>query len=132
MRLGLWPKEDEAEQRSEVQRFLAGQAKEPLCVLIAEEATVGAVGFAELSIHPYAEGCQTDHVAYLEAWYVHPAFRGGGVGRALVAAAEDWARAQGCSELASDTEVANLASTAAHQALGFTVAGEVRCFRKDL
>jgi aminoglycoside 6'-N-acetyltransferase I len=49
-----------------------------------------------------------------------------------VRAAEEWARGQGCVELASDTEAANAASAAAHRALGFTDLGLVRCFRKDL
>ena len=49
-----------------------------------------------------------------------------------MAAAEAWGRSQGCEELASDTELANDASAAAHTALGFTEVGRVRCFRKDL
>ncbi len=80
----------------------------------------------------YAEGCTTDHVGFLEGWYVAPEARGGGIGRALVAASEDWARSQGCSEFASDAEVDNDASIAAHLALGFVDRGLVRCFSKTL
>ena len=87
---------------------------------------------SELSIRPYAEGCRTDRVAFLEGWFVRPDARGRGVGRALVAASEEWARSQGCSEFASDAEVDNDASTAAHLALGFRDEGLVRCFSKKL
>jgi aminoglycoside 6'-N-acetyltransferase I len=54
------------------------------------------------------------------------------VGRELVAAAEAWAREQGCREFASDTQLENTVSAAAHLALGFEDAGIVRCFRKTL
>lgn len=102
-------------------------------VLLAEESRDGTLaGFAELSLRPYAEDCRTSPVAFLEGWYVVPAARSRGVGRALVAAAEEWARGQGCSEFASDTDWDNTASAAAHCALGFQDAGALRCFRKTL
>jgi aminoglycoside 6'-N-acetyltransferase I len=71
-------------------------------------------------------------VAYLEGWFVSPEARGTGVGRALIAAAEEWGRLQGCTEFASAAEADNDVSAAAHRAVGFTEAGLVRCFRKDL
>ena len=90
------------------------------------------VGFAELSLRPYAESCSTSPVAYLEGWYVRPGNRRAGVGSALIAAAADWGRAQGCSEFASDVDMDNHVSARAHLALGFEDAGVVRCFRRDL
>ena len=71
-------------------------------------------------------------MAYLEGWFVVPEARGRGVGRELIAAAEEWGRSQGCCEFASDTQADNEVSTAAHRALGFMEVGLVRCFRKDL
>jgi len=50
----------------------------------------------------------------------------------LIAAAEEWGRSQGCREFASDAELDNDPSHAAHRALGFVEVGAVRCFRKDL
>jgi aminoglycoside 6'-N-acetyltransferase I len=86
----------------------------------------------ELSIRPYAEGCAPGRVAFLEGWYVAPHARRRGVGRALLAAAEQWGRAQGCAEMASDTPAHNTLGAAAHKALGFEEVVTVRCFRKDL
>jgi aminoglycoside 6'-N-acetyltransferase I len=132
LRRALWPEGSGAEHREEIDRFFRGQAADPLAVLLAADATGQAVGLAELSIRPYAEGCHTDRVAYLEGWFVVPGARGRGVGRALVVAAEEWGRSQGCREFASDAGPENAVSAAAHKALGFREVGLRRCFRKDL
>jgi len=115
--------------RGELDRFFAGSQAAP--VLVAEDRS-GLVGFAELSIRPYAEGCETERVGFLEGWFVVPEARHRGVGRKLVAAAEAWARSVGCTEFASDAEADNESSAAAHRALGFEDVGLIRCFRKDL
>jgi aminoglycoside 6'-N-acetyltransferase I len=49
-----------------------------------------------------------------------------------VAAAEAWARAQGCREFASDALADNMVSARAHRALGFDEVATIRCFRKAL
>jgi aminoglycoside 6'-N-acetyltransferase I len=131
MRRALWPDGTLEEHRDEIRDYLAGRAREPRAVLLAEAAGRVA-GFVELSIRPCAEGCVTDRVAYLEGWYVAPDARRTGVGRALIAAAEEWGRAQGCIEFASDTQADNAMSAAAHLAAGFEDVGLVRCFRKGL
>jgi aminoglycoside 6'-N-acetyltransferase I len=90
------------------------------------------VGFAEVGLRAYAEDCVTSPVGYLEGIYVVDAERGRGVGRALVAAGEQWARAQGCTEMASDRELANEASGLFHQALGYEEVERIVCFKKSL
>jgi aminoglycoside 6'-N-acetyltransferase I len=131
LRTALWP--DGAEDHpAEIDRFFAGQAREPLAVLVARDEGGEIVGLAELSIRSSAEGCRTDRVGYLEGWYVVPEARQRGVGRALVESAEKWARAQGCIEFASDREIANEESGAAHRALGFSEVGTIVCYRKEL
>ena len=132
MRCALWPEDSESEHDAEIRRFLAGQLRDPLQVLLAVDDKDSPRGFAELSIRPHAEDCVTDHVAYLEGWYVEPESRRQGVGRALMRAAEDWGRAQGCSEFASDALLDNHVSAAAHRALGFEETVQIRCFRKAL
>jgi len=132
LRVAFWPDLSTAAHEVEADRFLSGASKEPLAVLVAEGSDADLIGFAEISIRAYAEGCETDRVGYLEGWFVAPEARRRGVGRALVRAAEDWARSQGCVEFASDAEADNDASARAHRALGFEDAGLVRCFRKDL
>lgn len=132
LRCALWPEGSRTEHQDEIEAFFTGRSREPLAVLVARDETGCPVGFAELSIRAYAEGCRTDRVAYLEGWFVVPNARRRGVGRALVVAAEDWGRSQSCQEFASDAELDNHTSAAAHRALGFSEVGAVRCFRKDL
>ena len=132
MRDALWPEYASTWHADEIQQFFAGKLSMPLAVLIAEDYAGKALGFAELSIRNYAEDCVTDRVAYLEGWYVVPGARRQGVGRALIAAAEQWARAQNCSEFGSDALLDNEISAAAHRALGFTETVQIRCFKKQL
>jgi aminoglycoside 6'-N-acetyltransferase I len=131
MRRELWPDGYDS-HTGEIARYFAGELRLPLEVLVAVDPNGTLMGFVELSVHPYAEGCVTDRVAYLEGWYVKPEMRLQGVGRALIAASEQWARTQGCTEFASDAAVDNEISAAAHQALGFEDVAHVRCFRKLL
>ena len=130
LRTALWPEGPAEEHAMEIERFF-WSAETPAACLVAETEG-GVVGFVELTIRSYAEGCETDRVGYLEGWYVAPEWRRRGVGRALVLAAERWAQASGCREFASDTPLDNVASQAAHQALGFTEAERVVCYCKPL
>lgn len=132
MRHALWPEQDSAALAAETAQYFAGRLSMPLEVLIAEDESGRIVGFAELSIRNYAEDCETDRVAYLEAWYVEPDIRRRGVGRALVTGAEAWGRAKGCVEFGSDAVIDNEVSATAHRALGFTETVQIRCFRKLL
>jgi aminoglycoside 6'-N-acetyltransferase I len=132
MRLALWPDGSREEHEREIDEFFAGESREPLAVLIAMDRSGRPVGMAELSIRNIAEGCRSGRIAYLEGWFVVPEARRQGVGRALIRAVEDWGRAQGCAELASDTTSDNAGSMDAHRALGFDDVGMIRCFRKDL
>jgi aminoglycoside 6'-N-acetyltransferase I len=130
MRCALWP-DGAGSHRPEVDRFFAGHRREPAEVLIARDDR-GYIGFVELSIRNVVDGCHTGNVGYLEGWYVVPAARRQGAGRALVSAAEQWAREQGCTEFGSDASLDNNVSLAAHRALGFEETSRAQNFRKVL
>lgn len=97
---------------------------------IAEDGRM--LGFVELSLRNYAEGCDSSPVPYVEGLYVAEDARRRNVGRLLMAAAEDWARANGFTEMASDTQIENEASLGAHGAYGFTEVERIACLRKAL
>jgi aminoglycoside 6'-N-acetyltransferase I len=128
LRRALWPEisGDDLERESQTLAVDPSQA-----VFVSEEA--GAIsGFIEVSLRPYADGCATSPVGYIEGWFVHPHARGSGAGRALVAAAEAWAVSRGCREMASDSLLENEAGQRAHLALGYEEVERAVRFRKDL
>jgi len=127
LRIALWP-DSAGDFEREVSEILN---TDHLASFVAEQDGV-LVGFAEVSLRAYAEGCESSPVGYLEGWYVAPTHRNTGVGRRLVEAAEDWARAKGCSEMASDTELHNTQSQQAHARLDYQEVERMVCFRKTL
>jgi len=130
LRRMLWDETDDEEHEAEMYDIL--DFPEAQLVLVADIGEGKLVGFLEASIRPFVEDCHTDNVGYLEGWFVEPEYRRHGVGRALVAGAEKWARTQGCTEMASDTEVGNEQSLAAHQAFGYDISSKLIHLRKDL
>ncbi|MDX2004551.1 MAG: aminoglycoside 6'-N-acetyltransferase [Meiothermus sp.] len=125
LRTMLWPDADAPE---EITQLLA----DPEAVIFVAEVEGRLVGFAEGSLRRYADGCESSPVGYLEGWYVRPEYRQHGVGRKLVGALEGWARARGCTEMASDTELHNTLSQQAHARLGFEEVERIVQFRKPL
>jgi len=103
---------------------------ETIFVWASDGDTIG--GFVSLSLRPWAEGCAGAPVPYVEAWYVAEDLRGRGVGRALMRAAETWAREAGFRELGSDARLDNAASLQAHRRLGFVPTERLQFFRKSL
>lgn len=132
MRCALWPDDSRETHEKEIDSFFSGELKQLGDVLLAENSSGTFVGFVELSIRPYAEGCDSSRVAYLEGWFVEEDHRRQGIGGALVKAAEDWGRKMGCNEFASDAHMSNEVSRVSHLGLGFEEAGLIRCFKKEI
>jgi aminoglycoside 6'-N-acetyltransferase I len=101
-------------------------------VFVASENELQTVGLVEAHLRDYAEGADSQPVGYIEGWFVLPEFRKRGIGRALIEAAEGWARSRGCSELASDAQLDNQGSIEAHGRLGFRETERIVCFLKRL
>jgi aminoglycoside 6'-N-acetyltransferase I len=138
LRAALWPDCSAESHAQEIAAFLTGKRAgwlaglHAVAVFVADRPGGGLCGFVEASVRPLADGCTTHPVGYVEGWYVDPDVRRQGVGRKLVQAAEGWASARGCREMASDAHLANSASLAAHKALGFSDEPPTVRFRKWL
>jgi aminoglycoside 6'-N-acetyltransferase I len=129
MSVALFPEYSAEELAAGMREFRARSDAE---VFIAERSDGSPAGFVEAGTRPYADGCDTSPVGYVEAWYVDPDVRRSGYGRALLAAAEDWARGRGYREIASDALLDNELSHAAHRRAGYEEVDRVVQFRKVL
>jgi aminoglycoside 6'-N-acetyltransferase I len=130
LRAKLWPDQSPAELDEEGRAALT--LEPPALVVFVAEENGGLVGFLELGLRSYGEGCASSPVPYVEGWYVEAEWRRRGVGGALMRAAEERSRARGYGELGSDTEEFNQLSRAAHAALGFEEVETLVVFRKPL
>jgi aminoglycoside 6'-N-acetyltransferase I len=129
MRLLLWPF-GTAEGFSEDMDGLLADPLTPVIVVERAEGRLG--GFLEAGTRKYAEGGESSPVGYIEGWYVDEDLRGQGLGKALVQAAEDWARSQGLTEMGSDTWLENETSIQAHLKMGYEEAERLVHFIKKL
>lgn len=125
----LWPEHLTEEMRSEFAEMIE-KTDTALFLAYAEDAPIG---FAQCQLrHDYVEGTETSPVGYLEGIYVAEGHRKQGVAKALLTACEHWAKAQGCTEFASDCELNNTQSLQFHLNVGFTEANRIICFTKKL
>jgi aminoglycoside 6'-N-acetyltransferase I len=130
LRQRLWDQSGEDEHKSEMVGII--EHPDSQFVAVADSGDGRLVAFLEASIRTQAEDCDSDHVGYLEGWFVDEAHRQQGIGARLVKAAEDWARKKGCTEMASDAEVGNAISQQAHAKLGYTETSRLVHLRKEL
>lgn len=129
MRIALWSDDTPDDHRSEMDEIFADPMR-PVFVVVRPNGRLG--GFLEAGTRDYAEGCKTSPVGYIEGWYVDADLRGQGVGKALVEIAEQWARSQGLTEMASDTWLDNEDSIQAHLKLGYEEVERTVNFAKKL
>jgi len=135
LRTVLWPESSAAHHEGELTAILNGRSRRvyPLFIFVAAENDGTIVGFLEANLRSTADGCEESlPVGYVEGWFVTESRRGRGIGAALLRAAEDWARAQGCAEMASDTAIDNLPSQRVHETSGFTVSARSVLYKKKL
>jgi len=130
MRIALWPDEDPSDLAQTTAPFFEDPNQ---VAFVAERSTGGRLcGMVEASIRPFANGVDEQPCAFVEGWWVDADMRRGGVGRALIAAVEDWARQRGFLQLGSDALIDNEVSYIAHLALGFEERERTINFRKFL
>lgn len=130
----LHPELSEGDHIPSIDAFLSGTHIAeliPAAVFVAERNDGSLGGFLELSVRTYAEGCTGD-TPYVESWFVDEDLHGRGMGRALMEAAEAWARERGFTEMASDALIDNTLSHAAHRGVGFDAVESIIVFRKSL
>jgi aminoglycoside 6'-N-acetyltransferase I len=135
MRAILWPEASVDDHRKELESILRVRmyGTLPMTILVSHDETGDLTGFIEVGLRSHADGCDPARpVGFVEGWFVHEASRNQKIGTALMRSAEDWARNQGCREMASDTWIDDETSVPAHQSLGFEIVDRCVHFRKPL
>jgi aminoglycoside 6'-N-acetyltransferase I len=127
LRAALWPDEVLEVHGRDIDTFLGGETG---FGFIAEAEDGAAVGFAEITIRPFANGCDSRPVPFLEGIWVEPRFRCQRVGTRLVEHIEAFVTARGFNEIGSDALVENQISQTAHRSWGFSETERVVHFRK--
>jgi len=129
MRAALWPDETVQMHAAEIETLVA---RADIWNFIANTAEGEPAGFAEVGLRPYANGCETRPVPFLEGIWVEAQFRRQGLGAQLMAHIEAFLAARGFREIGSDALIDNRVSHAAHCAWGFSETERVVYFRKAL
>lgn len=125
----LWPDNDINSLEKELKEYLT-LGKVVIFIYILETVPVG---FAQCNLrYDYVEGTESNPVGYLEGIFVKSEYRKRGIAKELLSQCENWAKAQGSREFASDCELNNTESLKFHLQLGFEEANRIICFKKRL
>ena len=131
LRVELWPEMTVEQHQDELAKLRAIDSRPLVGFLAIEDGK--AIGFAEAALRRAGvNGCDTLNVAFLEGIWVDPVHRRRGIARALIGAAETWARRIGCTEFGSDALLENTQGHIMHRALGFEETERIVYFRKKL
>ena len=127
--MALFPHHDRAEHERDIREFVR---RADGAMFVIERPDGKLAGYVEAGTRPYADGCESSPVGYVEAWYVDEDVRRSGWGRSLLLAAEEWARSKGYHEMASDALLDNVTSHKAHENSGYVEVDRIVQFRKPL
>ena len=129
MRKELYPTLDEMFDEKEMERIF--NHKEWACQLITDyNETI--LGFVEISLRNFVDGCLSSPVAYIEGLFLKPQYRQQGLGKEVIKQIMAWCIQHGYSELATDTELENLNAQAFYKSVGFQETYRVVEFRIDV
>lgn len=127
--LELWPESSFEDELADWSQLINNTSNH--CALA--KSGVDYIGFIHISQrNDYVEGSIYDSAAYLEGIYVKSEFRNLGVGKILLTHGEEWAKAKGLKQLASDTEIENLNAQRFHSKLGFKEENRIVCYIKNI
>lgn len=127
--LKLWPDNTHEQLLFEFEKLLLSN-KDTVYVATVEGKDIG---FVHMSLREdYVEGSDSSPVGYVEGIYVEQPYRKQGISRMLLEYGAKWARSHGCTQLASDAELENVASQQFHQSIGFREANRIVAFIMDI
>lgn len=118
-----------ADRATTLARVRAVLASDIADAFVAQDAAGRVLGWAHVFAAPFVESGPN---AELGGLVVEEGARGRGIGRALVARAESWARERGLRELCLRSNVIRTEAHGFYQGLGFTIQKSQFKFRKEI
>jgi len=128
-RKALYSPLEDAFHEAEMRQILASAEQD--CFLALDESGV-PLGFVELSLRNFVDGCLGSPVGYVEGLYVVPEARGRGIGRLMLRHAMAWSRERGCRDIAADAQLADEPAQRFWGAVGFRETFRIVEFKKRL
>lgn len=125
----LWPDHTLEEAEDILKEYIEG-AQNAVIVHCIDDRYVG-LALCGLR-NDYVEGCHSSPVGFLEGIVVDSNDRMKGIATILCKECEEWARKHGCTEFASDCELANEESLRFHLSIGFEEENRIICFKKKI
>lgn len=102
-------------------------------IVYVAEIEGNIIAFAQFSLRfDYVEGTNSSPVGYIEGIYVKEEYRYKGIATRLINMGENWAKQQGCKQMASDCEISNKDSFDFHIKIGYTETNKIVCFKKEI
>lgn len=130
LRRALAPGPLTVEHEAQIDLALANRMQRSVFLCFGEAE--GAIGMVEVVIRPYYPGVALSPVAALESLWVPATGAGEGAARALIVAAEEWARTRGCRELTLAVPVDDAGALAQRTSLGFVEIGRSVLMRRSI
>jgi aminoglycoside 6'-N-acetyltransferase I len=128
MREALWPEANAASHLKELPKFFEDKYTQAWMAIDGQKY----IGFAEVSVRRFANGCESEPVPFLEGIWVDEPYRRQHVGQRFIETIEAWARSRGFNEIGSDALIDNISSHLAHTKWGFQETERVIYFRKKI
>ena len=102
IRRTIWPRASPKAHEQDIEAGIAGEDGRRFVVV---EEDNHKVAYVECRILPPDKDADSS-VGRIEAWYILPNYRAGGVGRALLAFLTMWFQARGCTSLTAHDDLA--------------------------
>lgn len=129
LRKALWNHMSLEDHRKELESLFT---ESETFIFLSKDLMGVAVGFAEVTLKPHANGCDFSPVLYLEGIWVNPTHQSQGIGRQLIQKIIEFAKAREIPGLASDALIENDRSHRAHLSWGFREVERVVCYSMSL
>lgn len=103
IRRAQWPQASVKAHQRDIEAGLSGQ--DGRCFVIVEDGREN-LAYLECRIDSAGDDAASASVGRVEAWYIAPKYRRGGIGRGLLKLLNPWFQARGCTELTPHPELA--------------------------